>query len=184
MSKREFQTVSLPGGQVMYRAKDGGMIFYPGMPQKMHGTKEAGRPDFDLSSYEDWPPWCQNMDTEHASIEVTKDGHVIWWGGTIHDGIACGDDKFLWMGGCFRDGIVLGGHFWNCNWINGEWRDGYFHSGTWHHGVFRGGVFEGTWVEESDSVWLGGKFFGTVKRSHDPAREYWLNPPSADAHIF
>ena len=184
MSKRKFVTDVLYGNMPVHRATKSGLICYPNMPQKMHGTKEAGRPDFDLSHFEDWPEWCQNLDTEHATIEMAKDGYVIWLGGTCHDGIMCGDDKFLWLGGAFRDGIVLGGHYWNINWINGEFRDGHFHSGTFHHGLFRGGTFEGLWIEESDSVWLGGKFFGTVKRSHDPAREYWLNPPCADANIF
>lgn len=160
--KRKFVGELLKGKFPLYRAAGSGMIFYPGMPQKLHGTKEAGRPDFDLSHFEDWPEWCQNLDTEHASIEVTADGYVIWWGGTVHDGIWCGDEKTLWMGGCFRDGIILGGHFWNCTVINGEKRGGQIHSGVWHGGVHRGGLFEGLWL---GGTWMSGEFDGFRERT-------------------
>jgi hypothetical protein len=165
LKKRKWEDVLIENGQHVYRSKGSGLICYPGMPQKMHGPKEAGRPDFDLTPFDEWPRWMQNLDSEHASIELTKDGYVIFWAGTVHDGIWCGDDKTIWMGGRFRDGIVLGGHFFNCDWITGEKRDGHFHSGIWHNGLHRGGSFSGLWLT---GTWMGGTFDGFRHRTNEP----------------
>ncbi|MDD5547138.1 MAG: hypothetical protein PHO67_08310 [Candidatus Omnitrophica bacterium] len=152
----------LAGKFPLFRATNSGMIFYPNFPEKLHGTKEANRPDFDLTPFYDWPQWLQNCDSEGGACEVTKDGYVIWWGGTIHDGIWCGDDKTLWMGGLFRDGIIIDGQFWNCTVLNGEKRGGDIHSGIWHGGVHRGGKFEGLWL---GGTWMGGEFNGFKERT-------------------
>jgi hypothetical protein len=153
-------------GQRIFRLKRGyGMIFYPALPEPLQGSSKANRPDFDISHPDDWPEWVQNMHSEHLCVEVCKDGKLIFWGGTIHDGIFCGDDNTFYMGGCFRDGIVLGGHFWNCQWITGEKRGGYFHSGIWNGGIHRGGQFDGLWVGGS---WLGGEFNGYRERTTVP----------------
>lgn len=165
MKRRKFEDVLLRTGQHMYRANGSGMIFYPTMPSKMHGSKEAGRPDFDVSHYSEWPEWMQNLDSEHGTVEVTADGYIIWWHGTVHDGIWMGDEKTIWMGGCWRDGIVLGGHFFNCCWVNGEKRGGDFHSGTWHQGIHRAGKFSGLWM---GGVWMGGEWDGFRERSPAP----------------
>jgi hypothetical protein len=158
--------IDLPTGQRAFIPKRGyGMIYYPSLPRPLQGTGKAYRPDFDITHPDDWPEWIQNLHTEHATVEVTKDGYVIWWGGTVHDGIWCGDEKTIWMGGCFRDGIVLGGHFFNCNWITGEWRGGTFHSGSWKGGMFRAGKFKGLWLGGS---WMGGEFNGFRERTTTP----------------
>ena len=155
----------LAGKFPLFRANESGMIYYPNFPSKLHGTKEAGRPDFDLTPFYDWPQWMQNLDTEGGSCEVTKDGYQIWYGGTVHDGIWCGDEKTLWLGGLFRDGIILGGHFWNCTVLNADWRGGDLHSGVWHGGIHRVGKFEGCWL---GGTWLGGEFNGYRERTTEP----------------
>ena len=141
------------------------MIYYPAFPEKLHGGKEAGRPDFDITPYYDWPQWMQNLDTEGGCAEVTKDGYVIWWGGTVHDGIWCGDEKTLWMGGLFRDGIILGGHFWNARVLNGEKRGGDIYSGVWSGGIHRAGFFGGLWT---GGTWMGGEFYGYREKTTTP----------------
>lgn len=163
--KRKFKLDLLQGKFPLYRAAKSGMIYYPNFPEKLHGSKEAGRPDFDITPYYDWPLWMQNLDTEGGAAEVTKDGYVIWWGGTVHDGIWCGDDKTLWMGGLFRDGIILDGHFWNMRVINGEKRGGSIHSGIWYGGIHRAGYFGGLWV---GGTWMGGEFNGFKDRTKEP----------------
>jgi hypothetical protein len=199
----------LPSGQSLFKGKDTGLIFYPSLPQKLQGTKEAGRPDFDLTWPYDYPQWVKNMHSEHATVEVRYDeaslpilselsgirrdqfitemhgdngdrldraaeklraklpppSSVIWWGGTVHDGIWMGDNSTYWMGGCWRDGIVLGGHFMNCMWVNGEKRGGDFLSGIWHNGIHRGGKFRGLWM---GGVWMGGDFDGFRERTTEP----------------
>jgi hypothetical protein len=152
----------LAGKFPLFRASESGMIYYPNFPEKLHRTKEAGRPDFDPTPFYDWPQWMQNMDTEGGCCEVTKDGYILWYGGTVHDGIWCGDEKTLWLHGLFRDGIILGGNFWNCTVLNGEKRGGDIHSGVWHHGVHRAGKFEGLWL---DGTWIGGEFNGFKDRT-------------------
>jgi len=155
----------LAGKFPLFRSNESGMIFYPRFPEKLHGTKEAGRPDFDLAPFWKWPQWVQNLDTEGAAVEVTDDGYVIWWGGTVHDGIWCGDEKTLWMGGLWRDGIILGGHFWNVTVLSGDKRGGDIHSGLWHDGIHRSGKFEGCWL---GGTWLGGEFDGYRERTNTP----------------
>jgi hypothetical protein len=162
---RKLKEIMLPTKQRAFIPKRGyGMIYYPGLPETLQGSSKAFRPDFDITHPDDWPAWVQNMHTEHAHVEVTSDGYLIWWGGTVHDGIWCGDEKTLWMGGCFRDGIVMGGHFFNCAWITGEKRGGYFHSGVWNGGIHRGGYFGGLWLGGS---WLGGEFNGFRHRTQE-----------------
>lgn len=161
MSKLKVLTVGT--GQRAFVPKRGyGMIYYPSLPRALQGTKEANRPDFDITHPDDWPEWVQNMHTEHATVEVTADGTVIWWGGTIHDGIWMGG---YFMGGCFRDGIFLDGTFVNGTWITGEKRGGQFLSGTWRGGIHRAGYFGGLWL---GGVWLGGVFNGFKDRSTFP----------------
>jgi len=199
----------LPTGQALFKGKDTGLIFYPSLPQKLQGTKQVDRPDFDITWPYDWPRWMQNLHSEHATIEVayhksfnpvvadlsaarrtqfigemqgTPDKkaereaerlkkllgeplRIVWWMGTVHDGIWCGDDNTLWMGGRWRDGIVLGGHFFNCDWVTGEKRGGTFHSGIWHGGLHRGGEFKGLWLT---GVWAGGEFDGFRERTKIP----------------
>lgn len=162
MSKLSVTT--LVTGQSLFQGKDTGMIFYPALPKPLQGTKEMGRPDFDITHPDNWPKWCKSLHTEHAAIEV-RDGWVIWWGGTVHDGIWMGDEKTIWMGGRWRDGIVLGGHFFNCDWVTGEKRGGDFHSGIWHGGLHRGGSFSGLWLS---GAWLGGEFNGFRERTTEP----------------
>lgn len=152
----------LAGKFPLFRANESGMIYYPNFPQKLHGSKEAGRPDFDPSPFYEWPQWMQNLDTEGGTCEVTKDGYLLWYGGTVHDGIWCGDEKTLWLHGLFRDGIILGGHFWNCTVINCEKRGGDIHSGIWHGGIHRAGKFEGLWL---GGTWLDGEFNGYRERT-------------------
>ncbi len=158
---------SLVTGQSLYHAKkpgESGLIFYPSLPQKLQGTKEVGRPDFDITHPDDWPQWIRNLHSEHATVEI-RGKVIIWWGGTVHDGIWMGDDNTFWMGGCWRDGIVLGGHFFNCMWVNGEKRAGHIHSGTWHNGIHRGGSFSGLWL---GGVWMGGEWDGYREKSPTP----------------
>ena len=155
----------LPNGQKLYRGKNTGLIYYPSFPQPLQGTKQSCRPDFDITHPDDWPQWCKNMHTEHATIEVVEDGTVIWWAGTVHDGIWCGDEKTFWMGGCFRDGIWLGGNFINGTWITGEKRGGNFIAGTWRGGVHRAGYFGGLWL---GGAWMGGEFNGFRERTSTP----------------
>lgn len=161
----KLKRIELPTGQRAFIPKRGyGMIYYPSLPKPLQGTAQANRPDFDITHPDDWPEWVQNLHTEHATVEV-RGKYVIWWGGTVHDGIWCGDENTLWMGGCFRDGIVLGGQFYNCNWINGEKRGGNFHSGWWHYGLHRDGYFGGLWLGGS---WIGGTFNGFKDRTSIP----------------
>ena len=111
---------------------------------------------------------ARKVDGKAESLKKRLPPHerVIWWGGTVHDGIWMGDkDTALWRGGCWRDGIVLGGHFTNCSWINGEKRGGFFHSGVWYHGIHRGGFFGGLWLNGS---WEGGEFYGYRERTNVP----------------
>jgi hypothetical protein len=160
---RKLNEILLKTGQRAFIPKRGhGMIYYPSLPQPLQGTKQACRPDFDITHPDDWPEWVQNMHSEHLAVEVTRDGYLIFWGGTIHDGIFCGDEKTIYMGGCFRDGIVIGGEFYNCHWISGEKRGGNFHSGTWRGGIHRAGYFGGLWLGGS---WMGGEFNGYRERS-------------------
>lgn len=141
-------------------------MFDPCFPEPGQGTKEAGRPDFDLTHPDQWPKWLQNCHTENAAVHVKKDGHVVWVGGSFHDGIWCGENgKDLFMGGRWRDGIWLGGDFYEGVWSCGEFRDGIFHSWIWKDGVFRGGVFRGLWL---GGIWETGVFQGFWKRTSDP----------------
>ena len=162
----KLKAILLPTGQRAFVPKSGyGCIFYPSLPQPLQGTNKANRPDFDITHPDDWPQWVQNLHTEHATVECRTDGTVIWWGGTVHDGIWCGDEKTYWMGGCFRDGIWLGGNFINGTWITGEKRGGNFYAGTWRGGVHRDGYFGGLWL---GGAWLGGEFNGFRERTTVP----------------
>jgi hypothetical protein len=76
-------------------------VFNPTLPQPHQGTRVPGRPDFDLTHPRYWPRWLQNMHTEGAAVEVLADGTVIWWGGTVHDG--------LWMPKAVATGWVGSG---------------------------------------------------------------------------
>jgi hypothetical protein len=142
----------------------------------MQGTKEAFRPDFDLTHPKDWPTWLQNMHTENGVVEITKDGIVIWWGGTIHDGIWMGG---YWMGGVWRDGIWLDGIWHDGRWCYGEWRGGHFLKGLWQDGVFRAGKFEGTWY---GGLWLGGEFNGFWQRSRQAPPVMTVELPIVGRH--
>jgi hypothetical protein len=158
MSKLQMSV--LPNGAPLFHGKNTGLIFYPTLPREI--KDKAYRDDFDLTHPDDWPQWCKNLHSEHAAIEVTKDGTVIWWGGTIHDGIWQGG---YFMGGCWRDGIWLGGEFVNGHWITGEWRGGNFRKGYWEDGIFRAGTFSGLWM---GGLWMGGTFNGFWKRTKEP----------------
>jgi hypothetical protein len=152
-----------------------GCIIYPTLPQPPPKDKMAlkhYRPDFDLTHPDDWPEWVKNMHTEHAAVEVTKDGVVIWWGGTIHDGIWFGG---YFMGGRFRDGIWLDGVFYDGMWTNGEWRGGTFLNGIWSDGLFRDGKFCGYW---RGGVFMGGEFNGFWQRTRVPP------PPNFSAKVL
>ena len=142
--------------------KTAGLVLSPGLPEPGAGTRQAGRPDFDLSPPEDWPQWLLNAHTENANVAVTKEGKVIWYAGTFHDGIWMDG---LWMGGRWRDGIWLGGDFYEGVWCAGEFRGGTFHSWIWKDGVFRNGLFRGLWL---GGVWENGTFQGYWKRTTTP----------------
>lgn len=142
----------------------GPLIISPGLPQYKQGTKEAFRSDFDLTHPKDWPQWLKNMHTEHACVEVTKSGLILWWGGTVHDGLWMGENT-VWINGCFRDGTWLGGTWLNGFWAYGEKRAGEFLAGTWRDGMHRGGLFRGVWER---GQWLGGTFDGFHQRTQTP----------------
>jgi hypothetical protein len=158
----KLKRIELPTGQRAFIPKRGyGMIYYPSLPKPY---PKGYHPDFDLTHPDEWPTWLQNLHTEHATVELWED-YIIWWGGTVHDGIWMGDEKTIWMGGRWRDGIVLGGHFYNCDWVTGEKRGGSFHSGIWHGGLHRAGYFGGLWLT---GAWLGGEFDGFRERTKVP----------------
>ena len=109
------------------------------------------------------------MHTENAAVEVMADGTVIWWGGTVHDGLWMPEGRCYWMGGCWRDGIVIDGVFEQCDWYYGEKRGGHFRTRVrWYDGVHRGGKFEGLWL---GGLWLDGEFCGFKNRDLVPPNQ-------------
>ena len=163
--REKLRVAILPGRRGLYRGKDTGLIFYPAFPEPLQGTSEAWRPDFDITHPDDWPQWVKNMHTEGATVEVTPDGTVIWWGGTVHDGMWMPQGRAYWMGGCWRDGIWMSGDWLGGLWAHGDWRGGTFHAGVWRDGNFRAGTFRGLWQR---GLWLGGTFDGYWQRTQTP----------------
>lgn len=104
-----------------------------------------------LTPKDKWPQWVRDMHVEGAEVEVTPEGRVVWWGGTIHDGLIVGPIDFL--GGSIRDGIWIDGNFMRGIIDFVDWRGGYFGKALWRDGLFRAGQFNG-------GLWLNGCFLG------------------------
>jgi len=100
-----------------------------------------------------WPQWLKDCQTENAEAEVI-DGRVVFWGGTLHDGIWVDGD---WLGGTIREVIWMNGNFMLGRWMFGDWRNGYFGKAIWSDGVFRNGMFCGWW---QGGIWIDGIFSG------------------------
>lgn len=138
-----------------------------------------------LTPRDKWPQWVRDMHTEGPEVEVTPEGRVIWWGGTIHDGLVVGPIDFL--GGSIRDGIVMQANFFRgiidfVDWRDGYignicvWRDGVFRkgefNGLWLSGLFLGGVFKGNW---RDGKFQGGEFKGRGKGIEEKSDPLFLS---------
>lgn len=168
----------LPTGQTFFTPKRGfGMIYYPALPETDKSKWPEGFiPDYEVTHPDDWPTWVQNIHSEHATVQVQKDGQVFWLGGTIHDGIWF-DGVFhngrwrdgIWEKGTWKNGIWSTGEWYNGTFMSGHWLYGVFFNGTfngiWHGGIFMGGHFTGLWL---GGVWRGGTFNGFRERSTTP----------------